>query len=191
MIVVFGGAFNPPTIAHKAIHHHIASQLPVDLFIYLPVSNHYTKRSLESNFHRMQMLNLMTRTLDNVIVSPMEFEDPEYRGTYQSLVRIQERYPTKDVAFVIGADNLFKLHKWINAESLLSEFRFIVIPRDDIAIEPLFEADPFLRRHQKQFIFLPQFDSRVSSTSFRESFDPKLVDKQVFEYITLHGLYRG
>jgi nicotinate-nucleotide adenylyltransferase len=191
MIVVFGGAFNPPTIAHKAIHHHIASQLPVDLFIYLPVSNHYTKRSLESNFHRMQMLNLMTRTLDNVIVSPMEFEDPEYRGTYQSLVRFQERYPTKEVAFVIGADNLFKLHKWINAESLLSEFRFIVIPRDDIAIEPMFEVDPFLRRHQKQFIFLPLFDSRVSSTSFRESFDPTLVDKQVFDYITLHGLYRG
>ncbi|MCK7484771.1 MAG: nicotinate (nicotinamide) nucleotide adenylyltransferase [Bacillus subtilis] len=191
MIVVFGGAFNPPTIAHKAIHHHIVNQLPVDLFIYLPVSNHYTKRSLESNFHRMQMLNLMTKALDNVIVSPMEFEDPEYRGTYQSLVRIQERYPAKEVAFVIGADNLFKLHKWINAESLLSEFRFIVIPRDDIAIAPLFESDPFLRRHQKQFIHLPLFDSRVSSTHFRDSFDPSLVDKQVFEYINLHGLYRG
>jgi nicotinate-nucleotide adenylyltransferase len=191
MIVVFGGAFNPPTIAHKAIYHHIADILPLDLFIYLPVSNHYTKRSLESNFHRMQMLNLMTRTLPNVIVSPMEFEDPEYRGTYQSLLRIQERYPQSEVAFVIGADNLLKLHKWINAESLLSEFRFILAARDGIDIEAMFESDFFLQRHRKQFIFLPPFDSPISSTLFRETFDSSYIDPLVYEYIKLHGLYRG
>jgi len=191
MIVVFGGAFNPPTVAHKELYHHIAATVPLDLFIYLPVSNHYTKRSLESNIHRMQMLNLMSRSLANVIVSPMEFEDPEYRGTYQSLLRIQERYPTKEVAFVIGADNLFKLHKWINAESLLSEFRFILAPRDGIDVEDLFANDVFLQRHRKQFIFLPPFSSPISSTAFRESFDPTFVDPLVYEYIKLHGLYRG
>jgi nicotinic acid mononucleotide adenylyltransferase len=55
----------------------------------------------------------------------MECEDSDYLGTYQSLIRIQEANPTEEVVFVIGADNLAKLHKWINAESLLSEFRFI------------------------------------------------------------------
>jgi nicotinate-nucleotide adenylyltransferase len=191
MIVVFGGAFNPPTIAHKAIYSHITSQLNVELFIYLPVSNHYTKRSLESNFHRMQMLNVMTKSFDNVIVSPMEFEDPEYFGTYQSLIRIQERYPKNEVVFVIGADNLYKLHKWINAEALLSEFRFIVLSRDIVPMDELFRNDPFLKRHQKQFILLSPFQSIVSSTEFRESFNPELVDKAVFEYIKLHNLYRG
>jgi nicotinate-nucleotide adenylyltransferase len=191
MIVVFGGAFNPPTTAHKAMYHHIAEAIALDLFIYLPVSNHYTKRSLESNFHRMQMLNLMTKALPNVIVSPMEFEDPEYRGTYQSLLRIQERYPQQEVAFVIGADNLLKLHKWINAESLLSEFRFILVSRGGVDVEQMFADDPFLTRHRKQFIFLPPFDSPISSTMFREHFDPQLVEPLVYEYIKLHGLYRG
>ena len=81
--------------------------------------------------------------------------------------------------------------KWINAESLLTEFRFILASRDDIDIEELFAKDAFLQRHRKQFIFLPPFASRISSTSFRETFDPTYVDPLVYEYIKLHGLYRG
>lgn len=191
MIVVFGGAFNPPTIAHKEVYLHITKHLDVKLFIYLPVSNHYTKRSLESNIHRMQMLNLMTRNFDNVLVSPMEFEDPEFLGTYQSLIRIQERYPEDEVVFVIGADNLAKLYKWKNAEALVSEFRFIVLNRDGLNIPEAFANDPFLKRHEKQFILLPEFSLTVSSTMFREQLDATLTDPLVFQYIQLHHLYRG
>lgn len=191
MIIVFGGAFNPPTIAHKEIYHHISKHVSVDLFIYLPVSNHYTKRSLESNFHRMQMLNLMTRSFDNVLVSPMEFEDPEFLGTYQSLLRIQERYPHHEVVFVIGADNLAKLHKWKSAEALVSEFRFILLSRDGIDVKEAIDQDLFLKKHEKQFIQLPPFTVSVSSTAFRENFDPSLTDPMVYQYIQLHHLYRG
>lgn len=191
MIVVFGGAFNPPTIAHKEVYFHVMKHLPVRLFIYLPVSNHYTKRSLASNIHRMQMLNLMTRNFDNVLVSPMEFEDSEFLGTYQSLIRIQERYPDEEVVFIIGADNLAKLYKWKNAEALVSEFRFIVLNRDELNIAEAFANDPFLKRHEKQFIFLPDFSCSVSSTKFREQLDATLTDPLVYQYIQLHHLYRG
>ncbi len=189
MIVVFGGAFNPPTKAHQAIYHHVMKHLPCSLFIYLPVSNLYTKRSLASNFHRIEMLKLLIRDLPNAIVSSMECEDSDYLGTYQSLIRIQEANPTEEVVFVIGADNLAKLHKWINAESLLSEFRFIVINRNQTDIEAAIMSNPMLASHRHQFILLPDFNVDISSTQFRETMDQAAVTKPIYEYIQINHLF--
>lgn len=190
MIAVFGGAFNPPTVAHKAICEHVVSHLPIREFIFLPVSSQYTKRSLASNYHRLAMLKAMTAGMDGVSVSPMELDDPDYLGTYQSLVRIQESHQGRRVAFVIGADNLPKLHKWINAAGLVSEFKFIVINRDRQNLEAAIAADPFLSAHRDAFLILPDFDSPISSTTFRETFDPALVTPEVDEYVKTHQLYR-
>lgn len=191
MIVVFGGAFNPPTVAHLGIYHHVVKHLPCSKFIFLPVSNLYTKRSLASNYHRLEMLKLLTKDLDNVQVSTIEFDDSDYLGTYQSLIRIQDTYPNHEVVFVIGADNLAKLHKWINAESLLSDFRFVVINRNHTNIEQVIMENPVLAKHRQSFIILPDFDVEISSTSFRENFNPSLVSQEVFDYIQIHQLYRS
>jgi nicotinate-nucleotide adenylyltransferase len=191
MIIVFGGAFNPPTIAHKEIYHHVVKHLPCKKFIFLPVSNLYTKRSLASDHHRHKMLELMTEDLSNVRISTMEFDDSDYLGTYQSLIRIQESHPSEEVVFVIGADNLAKLDKWINAEALLNDFRFIVINRNHMDIEKAIKDHPMLTNHIDSFIILPDFDIKISSTSFRENFDKALVCDKVYDYIQTHQLYRG
>ncbi|HRY77841.1 MAG TPA: nicotinate (nicotinamide) nucleotide adenylyltransferase [Candidatus Izemoplasmatales bacterium] len=190
MIVVFGGAFNPPTIAHQQIYYYVRQHLDVKEFIYLPVSSLYTKRSLASNYHRLQMLNLMTKGLPGVKVSTMEFDDPEYRGTYQSLLRIQEAHPEDIVAFIIGADNLPKLNKWINVRTLLAEFKFIVINRNRVDIRQMILSDPLLKQFPDSFITLPDFDVAVSSTAFRETLDPGSVTTEVYDYLMIHGLYK-
>ncbi|MBN2504088.1 MAG: nicotinate (nicotinamide) nucleotide adenylyltransferase, partial [Bacilli bacterium] len=69
MIVIFGGAFNPPTLAHLEIYHHVQKNLAPERFIFLPVSSLYTKRSLASNQHRFQMLKIMTSGIANIDVS--------------------------------------------------------------------------------------------------------------------------
>ena len=191
MVVIFGGAFNPPTIAHREIYYHIQESVVLTQFIYLPVSNLYTKRSLASNFHRMQMIKLMIKDMPDVEVSSMEFDDSDYLGTYQTLLRFQEKYPKEEIAFVIGADNLEKLHKWINARSLLSEFKFIILNRKSTDISEYIENNPFLKEFKKQFFILPHFNMDISSTAFRETFNPKYVTQEVYEYIIQNQLYRG
>lgn len=191
MIVIFGGAFNPPTLAHKGIYYHIEQNIDFTEFIYLPVSNLYTKRSLESNFHRARMIELMIEDMPKARLSTLEFDDSDYQGTYQSLLRIQEKYPTEEIAFVIGADNLKKLEKWINAKSLLSEFLFIILNRNHSQIENYILNDPFLHSYLNRFIILPDFDMNISSTAFRETFDPSYLDPKVFSYIMENGIYRG
>jgi len=191
VIVIFGGAFNPPTVAHKEIYYLIEKVVDFKEFIYLPVSNLYTKRSLVSNFHRAEMIHLMIDSLPKATLSNLEFDDSDYLGTYQSLIRFQEKYPDDEISFVIGADNLKKLHKWINAKALLSEFRFIVINRHGTDLQKYIEEDDFLKDYINRFIVLAEFDSSISSTAFRETFDPSYVTEEVYDYIMKNNLYRG
>jgi len=191
LIVIFGGAFNPPTKAHLAIYQLVRKTVDCEKFIFLPVSSLYTKRSLASNQYRFEMLKLLIDDDDLASVSPLELEDADYLGTYKSLLRFQERYPDKEITFLIGADNLLKLHKWINAHSLLAEFRFIVVNRDNTDIEAVINGDPFLREFRNRFILIPDFHVDVSSTGFRESFDKTQITGKVYEYIEMHNLYRG
>jgi nicotinate-nucleotide adenylyltransferase len=191
MIVVFGGAFNPPTLAHKEIYEFILKQVNVDKFIFLPVSNKYSKSTLIDNHHRLKMLQLLVKKLPMAEVSTIEMDDQAFLGTYQSLIKIKEAYPNQKVAFVLGADNLTKLDRWINAEKLLEEFIIIVLNRGAANLEYLIHAKPLLNRYHEQFIVLNHFHSNISSTLFRETMDPEYVDDEIYHYIMKNNLYAG
>ena len=190
MKIVFGGAFNPVTNAHIMVYEYITSKLETDEFIFLPVSNAYTKSELVSNYHRVNMLELALAKLKNVSVSELEINDTDYLGTYQSLIRLCDKNEC-EISFVVGADNLFNMHKWINIEGILSEFQMIVLGRNGIDISKAINSNPLLKRYKENFIILNEFKVDISSTSFRESFEKSQVNKLVYQYIIDNGLYRG
>ena len=95
------------------------------------------------------------------------------------------------IAFVVGADNLFKMHKWINIHGILSEFKIIILGRSRININKLINEDVVLNKHLNSFIIYEDFELNISSTKFRETFDKELVDSEVYEYIIKNELYRG
>ncbi len=191
MVVIFGGSFNPPTIAHKVIYGHIDKYVCVDTFIYLPVSQKYAKENLIDNKHRLEMLKRMTRDLPKAKVSDMELRDNTYRGTYASLKRFQNKYPKHDIAFVIGADHLHHLSDWIEAEAMLKDFIFIVVNRDQKELDDMIQNDVFLTRHRNHLKIIPEFDIDIASSEFRKNQDPSMVSPEVYEYIKENGLYRG
>lgn len=191
MVVIFGGSFNPPTIAHKTIYRHIDKYVCVDTFIYLPVSQKYAKENLIDNKHRLEMLRRMTRDLPKAKVSDMELRDNAYRGTYVSLKRFQNMYPNQDIGFVIGADHLQHLSDWIEAEAMLKEFVFIVLNRNQKDLDEMIQNDAFLTRHKNHIKKIPEFHSDIASSEFRKNQDPSMVSPEVYEYIKDNELYRG
>ena len=136
MKVIFGGAFNPVTTAHIKVCEYVLNKVNAKEFIFLPVSSAYTKSDLASNYHRLNMLKLATKNCDKALVSSLEIEDNDFLGTYKSLIRFYDKYED-DIAFVIGADNLELMDKWINIEGILSEFKIIVLGRDNIDINQM------------------------------------------------------
>lgn len=190
MKVVFGGAFNPVTKAHIEVYKHVMKNVEADEFLFLPVSNEYTKSDLASNYHRVAMLELATADFDDVSICKLEIEDSDFKGTYQSLSRLSDQYNT-DLYFVVGADNLLDFDKWINVEGILSEFTIIVLGRDGIDIDQVINDNEVLKKHKHRFIIFKDFVVDISSTSFRKTMNKNDVDENVFEYITKNQLYRG
>lgn len=186
MKIIFGGAFNPPTIAHKEIYNYIKSNIKFDSFVYLPVSNKYHKDNLLKNEDRYNMLKIMMKDYNDVTISKDEFKDKKYLGTYHYLKSQKE-----ECFFLIGSDNLRDLKTWINYEKLVSECHFIVISRDNMDDESYIKSDPLLYKNKDNFVLLKGFNMDVSSSEFRRTKDKSLVTKEVYEYIIKHKLYGG
>ncbi|MEC9485797.1 MAG: nicotinate (nicotinamide) nucleotide adenylyltransferase [Candidatus Izemoplasma sp.] len=190
MQIVFGGAFNPVTNAHIDIYHFLKDEFPNATFTFLPVSNAYTKSSLASNYHRLNMLELAVKGLEDVRISTLELNDTDFLGTYQSLIRLSDLHE-EDIYFVMGADNLTYLDQWKNASGLLSEFKFIILGRNNINIHSVIKENTLLHKFKSHFIIYEDFHIDMSSTEFRETLNQALVPQCVYDYIKENNLYQG
>ncbi len=190
MQIVFGGAFNPVTNAHIEIYNFLKEEFPGATFTFLPVSSAYTKSSLASNYHRLNMLRLAADGLDDVSISTLEMNDTDFLGTYQSLIRLSDLHE-EEIYFVMGADNLTYLDEWKNASGLLSEFKFIILGRNGIDIQKEIQDNPLLNKFKSHFIIYKDFHIEMSSTLFRETLDKALVPECVYDYIMENNLYQG
>lgn len=202
IVAVYGGSFNPPTIAHEKISKDILSLDNVDKFIYLPVGDKYEKPELISSFHRLNMLEIMVNEIKKSGINSIEVSDLEVRSkkllyTIDSLRAIKDIYKDKDIAFVMGTDNLIDLENWEKPIELLEEFYFIVIERKNQNVEEILERFKFLKKYTNKFIILKKTSyEAVNSTFIRENINnisliKDYVNKEVLKYININNLYGG
>lgn len=185
MILVYGGAFNPPTKAHKTIFETLMKQYHPSCFIFIPVGKAYPKSNLIDFHHRKKMIEIMSQGYDQVIVSDFEQTDA-FKGTISALDYFKQMYQT-EIKFVLGLDNVLDLPNWIEYPRLLAENQFIAIDRQGSVRSIIAQQYP---NHQHQFETI-ELDIPMSSTLFRQ--DPKsfkhLIDEPVYDYIQKHHLY--
>lgn len=183
MIIVYGGAFNPPTKAHYEIAKMLIDKFNPDTFYFLPVGNKYKKDGMASYEERFNMLNILADKLKNCTVSDKENED-SFRGTYYVLKDFS--LVDNDLYFVMGADNFDYLDKWIMADSLIKEFKFIILTRKGYDIYKLIEEKYY--EHKENFLPI-EIDYPISSTDFRNNKDQSILLDEVYEYIKENKLY--
>ena len=189
MLVVFGGSFNPPTIAHYQIAKHVNQQLACEQFFFLPVGNQYPKKGLVDSVHRIRMLNLVCQQLEATAVCQLETNCERVLTTFDTLKLLQKQYLNQEIAFVIGADNLKQLKTWTEFEKLVKAFKLIVFKRNDLDVEAMIQTE--FANLQHQFIILESFGQmNVSSSLYRESLaNEHLVLPEVSVYVKTHKLY--
>ncbi|XMB66134.1 nicotinate-nicotinamide nucleotide adenylyltransferase [Mycoplasmatota bacterium zrk1] len=184
MNVIFGGVFNPPTLAHFKAAEEIKKRFNVKEFIFLPVGLNYELKNVSEDVHRVNMLRIMAKLLD-AKVSLIEIESDEFLGTYRTLKMMN----LSDSYFLLGSDNLYSLEKWKNAELLMEEFRFIVLNRQDNILKVI-EDSEFLSKYKNRFTIISDFNYNISSTEYRNNFDSEFLLDEVAKYIKDNGLYR-
>ncbi len=57
--IIYGGAFNPPTIGHLKIIKYLVEKFPNNKIIILPTNNFYKSKEIVSYEHRKKMLEIM------------------------------------------------------------------------------------------------------------------------------------
>ncbi len=185
MHLVFGGSFNPPTIAHLNIVKKLLSTYKGARVLLLPVGDDYKKPELAPFYHRYLMLELLIKKIDHASVLDIESRR-EYKGTLASLKEINKMY--NDLYFVIGSDQLKDFKTWINYEELLESYPFIVMTREGSISKE--EFDIMFRDIKHNFTYL-SFNENISSSNIRKSLKKHSghLTPEVYQYILKNHLY--
>lgn len=186
MVIVFGGSFNPPTIAHLKIVKQLLKSFENAQVLILPVGDDYKKENLVAINHRIEMLKLLTKDLMRVIISNLESKH-QYRGTLASLKKLKQMH--SNLAFAIGADQLKNLKAWIDYKELLATYQFIVMTRKNSLSSE--EANKMFAELKHDFVFI-NFDQNISSSEVRMHKEMRKthLTKEVYNYIENNNLYK-
>lgn len=200
LIAIYGGSFNPPTVAHENIARDILELPEIEKIIYLPVGDSYKKKSLISSEYRYAMLGFILDNLKNdglkVEINRLEIDAEKRLYTLESLRVLKEEYKN-ELAFVMGTDNVKEFSSWHKPEELLKEFYFVVIERENDDVIKLIREDKLLSKYENRFIILSETSYKtVSSTYIRNNLYAdanieKHIDGKVLEYIKANKLYKG
>lgn len=166
IIAVFGGSFNPPTVAHIEIAKQIVKNIEnIEKIIFVPVSTKYNKKGLAPDEERYNMLKKICNEENIFEVSKIEIESEKQLYTIETLRLIKNKYPEKDICFIIGTDNLKELETWHVPAALLTEFKVIVIERENDKFEDIINKSSFLKSFKSAIIKLDNIEKIYLSSS--------------------------
>lgn len=130
-LALYGGAFNPPHRTHRRIVEAALAQLPVGELAVLPAGDHPHKRGRDvaAAGHRLAMCRLAFADLPRVRVDDRELHRQGPSFTVATLEEIHRDDPSRELWFVIGADNLPLLPTWKDHHRILQLARVATFPR--------------------------------------------------------------
>lgn len=177
-IVVMGGSFNPPTLAHLRLMRAAVDAVGAEKGIFVPSNDAYVRNKMRrqrleqetlSEETRLSMLEAMCGEDSRLTADPCEYGREEKAKTFETMENIQKKYPNAVLYFVAGGDKLPVIPRWHRNEEFLDQFRILVIKRDGSAPEEIVGGNPLLRRHAQAFVLLrePEGLEGISSTRVR------------------------
>lgn len=196
-IGVFGGAFDPPHQAHRALAQAALTQLELDALHIVPTGLAWHKtRALSAPAHRLAMARLAFAGLDRVLVDERELQRVGPSFTIDTLEALQAENPGAQLYLLIGDDQFAALKTWHRWQDILHTAIICIANRTDrantgVSFDPENQA-----RHAVLTLQLPLMP--ISATDIRRqiasgSASPQdwapLVPEPVARYIERHRLY--
>lgn len=140
-VALFGGAFNPPHLAHRQVLEALVNDGLFEAIWVVPSFSHPFEKSMASFQQRVALCKLLVEGLEEkgVSVNGIEGElqlHPSY--TVDVLRELNQRHPDDLYFIVVGSDCREQLADWKGLPELQQRARFYFVPR------PGFEESPFL-----------------------------------------------
>lgn len=197
-IGIMGGTFNPIHVGHLFLAEQAYEQFLLDSVMFLPskIPPHKKNSEIASEYHRTNMILAAIDGNSHFSLSTLELDRPGVTYTIDTMRQLQKQEPENEYKFIIGADSLFHLHEWNQANDLMNMTEFLVATRNHHTYEEMYRYAETLKEiyHASvQFIKIPAME--ISSSDIRKRIaDGKtiryLVPEQVEAYIRKTELYR-
>lgn len=162
-IVIMGGSFNPPTLAHYMLMKNAIDVLDAEFGYFVPVSDAYLKRKMR-RMHppmvlteeiRLKMLLAMCTEGNRMCVSDKEFGTIEAR-TLPTLMSFKEEFPEHELYFVMGDDKLDLLSHLSEKASFFDKANVILYSRNLGEVEESLRKHEVLSMHANDIVVIPQ-----------------------------------
>lgn len=184
-IGIFGGSFNPIHRGHIEMANLAIEKLDLDRLYIVPVGtpSHRSDTNFVSSSDRMTMVKLACSNNKKLYPCDYEIMSNKVSYTYDTLLKITEKYPNSLIYEIIGEDSAEYLSSWKNYKKMTELCEFVFFKRKGycstinglLTIEaPLFNISSTLVREKIK-----------NNESFKECIPP-----EVEEYIREHNLYR-
>ncbi|MGN7613589.1 nicotinate (nicotinamide) nucleotide adenylyltransferase [Magnetococcales bacterium HHB-1] len=208
---LFGGAFNPPHLAHLRAAKEVLEGMKLDRMFFMPSGNHPFKspKQLLPAYHRLEMTRRIIKEESRFEVSDLETKRSGLSYTVDSLQQFGHHHEGEPF-FLLGADLFEELHLWKSWQKLITLAHLVLLIRP--GYESLIKkslAAQFLKAYQVHepdaldyqksgrygyFVF-PMTPMDISSTDVRQLIQQKkkidhLVPASVRAYIKTHHLYQ-
>lgn len=199
-IGICGGTFDPFHRGHLDPILAVRDEMQWDRVLYIPahVQPFKTDRETASPFHRHAMTILGTQCNDALFVSARELERGTVSYTVDTLRELRAEHPEATLDWIIGDDNLSRLHEWKSIETIASLANFTVLTRNghtDFTLSNFEIRKPRERQKSGSVVFARNATVPISSTDIRKRLQhgesiEELVPPAVSRYIHHYGLYR-
>lgn len=159
---LFFGSFNPIHVGHMVLANYMIAVAGLKE-VWFVVSPHNPLKEKSTLLHQRQRLFMVKEAIGDypkMKASNIEFNLPQPSYTINTLAHLEEKYPKKEFALIMGEDNLQTFHKWKNYEEILKSYFIYVYPRNG------YNGGKFRDHPRVKFTKAPVIE--ISSTSIRQ-----------------------
>lgn len=190
-VAVFGGTFDPPTLAHEAIIKACLDRSDMDEVWVMPSGQRLDKPGMMSNNERLEMLKIMSEESflnhDKLIVTDFEINLPQPTRTIDTFKQLEQQFPNKNFWFVFGADSYRTMESWEGGSYLKRYLGMLIVERVN-------EIMPEEKENVRHLKVPGVLDFPISSTQVREAVKNNLpidsfVSQAINNYLTSNRCY--
>ena len=128
---IYGGTFDPIHNAHLILAREALEQLGLDRVVFVPAaaSPHKLERAATSGVIRLEMLRAGVEGEPRFEVNDVELQRPPPSFTVDTIEEMRRHEPQSEIFYLVGSDNLPRLHTWHRFGDLQKLVQFVVLAR--------------------------------------------------------------
>ncbi len=170
-IGILGGTFHPIHNGHVALGQYCLDKKLVKEVWFIPTGVSYLKagQKMLSGEERLRLTRLAIEGRPNMSALDLEIRRPGNTYTVETLRELKKLWPEHEFFYIIGADCLFSMENWYQAEEIFQLCTMLVARRDGKSRGEMRKKARDLKDRFRAKIHLLEFqEMEISSTLIRD-----------------------